>query len=66
MVVDHLDRIPTSEKPAPLQDEFSDEHLFAMQKTIPWYADIVNYLVTKSLPNELSRAEKNKIKSDAK
>ncbi|XP_027155806.1 uncharacterized protein LOC113756251 [Coffea eugenioides] len=52
--------------PAPLKDNFPDEHLFVVQKTTPWYADLVNYLVTRTLPNDLSRAQKEKIKSDVK
>ncbi|XP_031101912.1 uncharacterized protein LOC116005814 [Ipomoea triloba] len=66
LVADHLSRLITSEKPSPLQDDFPDEHLFSVQKTIPWYADIVNYLVTRTLPADLSKSQKDKIKSDAK
>jgi len=33
---------------------------------VPWYVDIVNYLVTRTLPSDLTRAQKDKIKSDAK
>ncbi|XP_019178326.1 PREDICTED: uncharacterized protein LOC109173541 [Ipomoea nil] len=66
LVADHLSRIITSVKPSPLQDDFPDEHLFSVQKTIPWYADIVNYLVTRTLPVDLSKSQKDKIKSDDK
>ena len=66
LVADHLSRLTTNEEPSPLQDNFPDEHLFSIQKTIPWYADIVNYLVTRTLPGDLSRTQKDKIKSDAK
>ena len=66
MVADHLSRLINSERPAPLKDNFPDEHLFVVQKTTPWYADLVNYLVTRTLPNDLSRAQKEKIKSDVK
>ncbi|XP_027171569.1 uncharacterized protein LOC113771151 [Coffea eugenioides] len=45
MVADHLSRLINSEGPAPLKDNFPDEHLFVVQKTTPWYADLVNYLV---------------------
>ena len=37
-----------------------------MSTRTPYYADIVNYLVTKQLPQELTMAQRNKIKSDAK
>ena len=66
LVADHLSRLTTSEEPSPLHDNFPDEYLFSLQETVPWYVDIVNYLVTKTLPDDLSRAQKDKIKSDAK
>lgn len=31
-----------------------------------WYADIVNYLITRTVPEKLALARKAKIKSDAK
>ena len=34
--------------------------------TLPWYANIVNYLVTNMFPPGLSKAQRDKIKSDAK
>ncbi|KAH9726990.1 hypothetical protein KPL70_008483 [Citrus sinensis] len=66
LVADHLSRLTTSEEAAPLKDDFPDEHLFVTQGMVPWYADIVNYLVTRTLPSDLTRAQKDKIKSDAK
>ncbi|XP_027155336.1 uncharacterized protein LOC113755559 [Coffea eugenioides] len=36
MVADHLSRLINSEGPAPLKDNFPDEHLFVVQKTTPW------------------------------
>ncbi|PIN22503.1 DNA-directed DNA polymerase [Handroanthus impetiginosus] len=66
LVADHLNLLISSEDPFPLKDSFPDEHLFSIQKITPWYADIVNYLVTKMLPKDLSKAQRDKIKSDAK
>ncbi|GJR32481.1 uncharacterized protein Tco_1108713 [Tanacetum coccineum] len=66
LVADHLSRVMIKEEPLSWKDEFPDEHLFAVQMTNPGYADLVNYLVTKTLPDDLSRAQQNKIKSDAK
>ncbi|KAJ8763895.1 hypothetical protein K2173_003677 [Erythroxylum novogranatense] len=66
VVADHLSRLPSSEQPTPLKDEFPDEYLFSIHKTTPWYADIVNYLVSGILPDELSRSEKDKIRRDAR
>lgn len=66
LVADHLSRIASTEKPLPLKDRFPDEHLFEMKTMVPWYADIVNYLVTGSTPKELPRSKRDKIKSDSK
>ncbi|KAL0443923.1 UNVERIFIED_CONTAM: Transposon Ty3-I Gag-Pol polyprotein [Sesamum latifolium] len=66
LVADDLSRLVTNDDPTPLNDEFPDEHLHATQGITPWYADIVNFLVTGTLPRDLPRARKDKIKSDAK
>jgi hypothetical protein len=34
--------------------------------TRPWYADLVNYLVTKEFPPSLSTFQKDKLRADAK
>ncbi|XP_010248137.1 PREDICTED: uncharacterized protein LOC104591037, partial [Nelumbo nucifera] len=59
LVADHLSRLTTSEEATPLKDEFPDEHLFAIQEGTSWYADIVNYLVTRTIPGELTRAQRD-------
>ncbi|KAL0297716.1 UNVERIFIED_CONTAM: hypothetical protein Sradi_6823700 [Sesamum radiatum] len=66
LVADHLSRLINEEDSTPLKDEFPDEHLFTTQRTTPWYADLVKFLTTHTLPNDLSREKKEKIKSDAK
>ncbi|KAL2231178.1 UNVERIFIED_CONTAM: Retrovirus-related Pol polyprotein from transposon 17.6 [Sesamum indicum] len=66
LVADHHSRLVTDENPPPLNDKFSDEHLHTIQGVTPWYTDIVNFLVTGVLPRDLTRARKDKIKSDAK
>ncbi|KAJ8749935.1 hypothetical protein K2173_013850 [Erythroxylum novogranatense] len=66
LVADHLSRLPIAEEAYPLQDVFPDEYLFSMQNKNPWYADIVNFLVTITLPDELTRSAKDKIKREAK
>ena len=47
MVADHLSRlVPESNSHGiPIGDSFPDEQIFALVHC-PWYADIVNYLVT--------------------
>ena len=66
LVADHLSQLVHVEDTIPLHENFPDEQLFYMSKRTPWYADIVNYLVSKQLSQELSMAQRNKIKSDAK
>ena len=65
LVADHLSRIVSPEDGIPICDTFPDEHLFAA-KEAPWYADIVNYLVTSQFPPDSSRWQRDKIKKEAK
>ena len=47
VVADHLSRISSNEKGV-INDTFPDENLFFIQKNeIPWFAHIVNYLVSR-------------------
>ena len=61
MVADHLSRlVPESNSHGvPIGDSFPDEQLFALVHC-PWYADIVNYLVTGRIPpNVLLNRKRN-------
>ena len=51
VVVDHLSQLvpETTSEGLPIGDTFPDEQLFALVY-YPWYADIVNYLVTGHIP----------------
>ena len=58
LVADHLSRLanaPSSD--IPINDYFPDEQLFAILQS-PWFADIVNGLVTGKTPPEWSRQDK--------
>ncbi|KAK4382232.1 Retrovirus-related Pol polyprotein from transposon.6 [Sesamum angolense] len=66
LVADHLSRLVTNIDPSPLNDEFLDEHLHIVRGITPWYEDLVNFLVTGTLPRDLSRARKDKIRSESK
>nr|KAJ0201728.1 hypothetical protein LSAT_V11C600311370 [Lactuca sativa] len=66
LVVDHLIRVISNETPLPLEDEFPNEHLFFLIQYIPLYANIINFLVTKRYPDTFTRAQKDKLKSNAK
>ena len=52
VLADHLSRLVMSDpiEPTPIQDNFSDEHLFALAQT-PWFAIIANYLAMGNIPN---------------
>ena len=65
-VANHLSRLVHVEDELQLQEMFPDEQLFSASVTLPWYANIVNYLVTNMLPPSLSKTQRDKIKSDAK
>ncbi|XP_062075145.1 uncharacterized protein LOC133779169 [Humulus lupulus] len=61
VVADHLSRLEFSD-PAdgpPIHDDFPDEQLLSVAK-LPWYAHIVNNLVTGELPSEWSSQDKRK------
>ena len=66
LVADHLSRIVSNKESLPLVDKFPDENRFEVKTVVPWYADIVNYLVTGTTPKDLPRAKQDKIRSDSK
>ncbi|XP_040939643.1 uncharacterized protein [Gossypium hirsutum] len=65
LVADHLGRIKTPFDDVPIKDEFPDESLLLTEAHYPWYADIVNLLTTNSLPTELARSVKDKLRREA-
>ena len=64
LVADHLSCLALEEDA--LEEKFPDEQLFAINASVSWYVDIVNFKLTKELPKGLTRAQKDKIKSDSK
>ena len=52
LVVDHLSRLEEPSKEIQINNDFPDEQLLATEdkKPVPWFADLVNYLVAKVLP----------------
>ena len=66
LVADHLSKLEIGERGGLFSDCFLDETLYAINSRLPWYADIVNYIVTTTFPIDLSRAEKEKIKAQSK
>ncbi|XP_022870992.1 uncharacterized protein LOC111390217 [Olea europaea var. sylvestris] len=61
VVVDHLSRLTFKDNlnTLPIRDGFLDENLFTIS-FLPWFANIVNYLVAGEIPNEWSA--QNRIK----
>ena len=67
VVANHLSRlVPESNShDIPIGDSFPDEQLFALVH-YPWYADIVNYLVTGQIPAQWTSQQKRKFLTDIK
>jgi hypothetical protein len=61
VVADFLSRIHNEGELILVNDNFPDEHIFAISTKSPWFADIANYLATGKLPQHLSTKEKQKI-----
>ena len=56
LVADHLTRLEGPRDEVQVNDDFPDEQLLAIgdTKTVPWFADYVNYLVAKVIPPDFS------------
>jgi len=67
VVADHLSRSTTDSRSdiTPIDDYFPDESLFSVS-TMPWYANIVNFLVSKQLPAHWSTQDKRKFLNEVK
>ena len=67
VVADHLSRLvqESNSHGIPIGDSFPDEQLFALVHC-PWYADIVNYLVTGQIPSQWTSQQKKKFLTDIK
>ncbi|XP_027171986.1 uncharacterized protein LOC113771612 [Coffea eugenioides] len=66
LVADHLSRVQVTKDDIPLRETFPDEHLFSANLILPWYADIVNFLVTDKFPAGWPKAKRDKLRSEAK
>ena len=60
LVADHLSRLEGPSKEIQINDDFPDEQLLAIEdkEPVPWFADFVNYLVARVLPQEFSYRQK--------
>ena len=62
LVADHLSRLEGAKDDVPVNDEFPDEKLLAIEdkRATPWFADFVNYLVAKVIPPEFNYQQKKR------
>ena len=65
VIADHLSRLSNAPSSLPINENFPDEQLLSISID-PWYADIVNYLVTKETPSSWSKQDKCKFMSQVK
>ncbi|KAM2864295.1 hypothetical protein FF1_022978 [Malus domestica] len=65
VVADHLSRM-VHEEASPISETFPDEQLMSIQVSEPWYADLVNFLVSKHIPSTLNKNQRDKLTNDAR
>ncbi|KAM2016475.1 hypothetical protein ACFX16_046884 [Malus domestica] len=65
VVADHLSRMVREEEPIPISETFLDEQLMSIKVSTPWYADLVNFLVSKRIPSTFTRHQRDKLRYDA-
>jgi hypothetical protein len=66
VVADHLSKLlheEEEEDELPLNENFPDEQLFAVEVQLPWYANIVNYLTANVFPPGMSSQERKRLMS---
>jgi hypothetical protein len=69
VVADHLSRliVDFNEDVVPITKTFPDEQLMHIsQISAPWFADIVNYLVTAQIPSHWTKQDRSKFLVEAK
>ena len=64
-VADHLSRLHNTSS-SEICDTFPNEHLLTVVTKVPWFAHIINYLVTKSIPDYWNTHQKKKFAYDVK
>ncbi|KAL5559991.1 hypothetical protein UlMin_036202 [Ulmus minor] len=67
VVADHLSRliVESVDENFPIKETFPDEQLMLISQ-LPWFADIVNYLVTGHMPSHWSYKDKTKFLTEVK
>ncbi|XP_027061839.1 uncharacterized protein [Coffea arabica] len=57
-VTDHLSRLNREEEAVPISEVFPNKHLFQLRDEEPWYADIVNFLVSHKFSSAVDYVSK--------
>ena len=62
LVADHLSWLEGASDEVQVNDDFPDEQLLAIEdkRSVPWFADYVNYLVAKVIPPKFSYQQKKR------
>jgi len=61
LVADFLSRVPKTDDSTTVEDQFLDEHLFAVTIKKLWYTNFANYLAVGKLPKHLMSSERKLI-----
>ncbi|KAM2437386.1 hypothetical protein ACFX1W_014498 [Malus domestica] len=66
VVANHLSCMMHNEESLPIAETFPDEQLMSIKVSEPWYADLVNFLVSKQIPSTLTRHQRDKLRNDTR
>ena len=69
VVADHLSRliVETTQDQRPISDSFPDEQIMSVRTSqLPWFADIVNYLVSRQIPEHWNKNERERFLSQVR
>jgi len=58
---DHFSRVTNGEEPTNLEDNFPDAHLFSVQVADEYFSDIIEYLSTRTTPQEFNKTQKKNL-----
>jgi len=70
VVADHLSRLVIQDQKESSSDsirgEFPDEALYTIREFTPWYAHLVNLLVSGQFPPNLNKAQRDRLRSESR
>ena len=59
--LDHLSRVTNGEEPTNLEDKFLDAQLFSVHVADEYFTEIIQYLITGTVPQEYTTAQKKNL-----